>query len=146
TQSDWSLYDFVDRLYSRLRNRRSAIPDLDRAVEAGINSLLHEEARNRERRRMRVESLDAQPAAAIPSPSGLQFVTALVCRDRLNSFIELLDPWTRKAFHAVHIDCDDVPQAVVARRFGMKANSFNKRFQRGIEKAKEKYLALYGPP
>jgi DNA-directed RNA polymerase specialized sigma24 family protein len=95
---------------------------------------------------MRVQSLDAQPPGTIPNPTGLQFVTALVCQDRLRSFIELLDPWTRKAFYAIHIDDDDVPHAAVARRFGMKENSFNKRLSRGMEKAKEKYLALYGAP
>jgi hypothetical protein len=144
-QSEWSLHEYLERLYSRLRTRLLIADDLDYAIDAGIKSLLHEDARNRDRRRRRVQSFEGQPAETTPDPSGLRFLTALVCQDTLRSFIQVLDPWTKMAFYAVHIDGEDVPRAVIARRFGMKENSFNKRFLRGIEKAKARYITLYGP-
>jgi DNA-directed RNA polymerase specialized sigma24 family protein len=144
-QSEWSLHDYLERLYKRLRNRLSASADLDQAIDAGIKSLLHEDARNRARRSIRLQSLDAQQSEPI-DPYGLHFVTTLAVQDKLRKFIELLDPWTRTAFYAVHIDGEGVPRAVVAQRMGMKENSFNKRFQRRMEKAKDQYVKAYGRP
>ena len=144
-QSEWSLHDYLERLYKRLRHRLPATADLDQAIEAGIKSLLHEDARNRTRRWMRFRALDAQqPEAA--DPYGLHFLTALVAQDKLRNFINLLDPWTRTAFYAIHIDGDGVPRAMVAQRMGMKENSFNKRFRRRMEKARDQYIKAYGQP
>jgi hypothetical protein len=144
SQSEWSLHEYLERLYNRLRKRLALVDDLDRAIDSGIQSLLHEDARNRDRRSVRVQPLDDRVANQTPHPSSLQFVTALVCQDKLRRFIELLDPWTRAAFYAVHIDGDEGPRANLARRFGMKERSFNKRLQREIDKAKEKYITIYG--
>jgi hypothetical protein len=142
-QSEWSLHDYLERLYKRLRNRLPATADLDHAIEATIKSLLHEDARNRTRRWTRLQSLDAQQRA-ISDQNALQFLTALVAQDKLTKFIDLLDPWTRMAFYAIHIDGDGVPRAIVAQRMRMKENSFNKRFQRGMNKARDRYITAYG--
>ena len=64
----------------------------------------------------------------------------------LKRFIDLLDPWSKTAFYAVHIDGDGAPRAVVAQRMGMKENSFNKRFQRRMQMAKDQYVKVYGRP
>lgn len=143
-QSEWSLHEYLERLYKRLSSRLPSIDDLDQAIRSGMRSLLHEDARNRDRRRIRLRPLDSQPNETLADPCALQFVTALVSQDKLRKFIELLDPWTKAALYAIHIDGEDTPRAIIAQRMGMKENSFNKRFQRKMEKAKEEYIKVYG--
>lgn len=144
-QSDWSLNDYLSRLYRRLKRRSSTTDDFDHAIDAGVSSLLHENTRNREKRFRRTQPINGATAETIADPSALQFMTALVSRDQLRIFLELLDPWTKTAFYRVYMPGDAVPRAEIARRMGMRENSFNRRFQRGMEKARCRYREVYGP-
>ena len=142
-QLDSSLHDYLKSLYDRLRRRLRDVDDLDHAIDNGINSLLHEQHRNLDRRSFRVKPLGAD-AVSKADPDGLRFVTALISQDKLKAFMELLDPWTKNAFIAIHLEGDGEAGAAVARRLGMRENSFQRKFRRGIDKAKERYISLHG--
>jgi hypothetical protein len=111
-----------------------------------MKSLVHEDLRNQKRRSRRASSIYFQQARVEADPTGLRFVTVLASQDRLKEFTNLLDRWTAAAFFEVHLEDEDVLRAVVAHRFGMTVGAFNKRYERGIARAREKYLRIYGSP
>ena len=145
-RAEWSFGEYLERLYRRLKRRAGTIEDFDQAIEYGMKSLVHEDLRNQERRWKRASSIYFGQANAKTDPNGLRFVTVLASQDRLKEFTNLLDRWTAAAFVEIHLEDEDVPRQVIADRFGMTEGAFNKRYQRGIALAREKYLRIYGYP
>ena len=109
-----------------------------------MKSLVHEDWRNQERRLKRASSVHFQQAKVEADPSALRFAAALASQDKLKKFMNLLDPWTAAALCEVHLEDEDVPRAVIARRLGMTLAAFNRRYERGLERGRAKYLRIYG--
>ena len=127
---DSRLEDVVDRLYNRLRNSRNRDVLNEDAVWSRLVSIVHEE-RRRERKRFWVRR-GVRPLEQHADPDGLEFVTELVRKDQLRAFRECLDPWTWQVFDVRFSSPVPLKSKELAARFGMKVNTFDQRWRRGI--------------
>jgi DNA-directed RNA polymerase specialized sigma24 family protein len=127
---DSRLEDVVDRLYIRLRNSRNRDVLNEDAVWSRLISIVHEE-RRRDRKRFG-SGAESRPLEEHADPDGLEFVTEVVRKDQLRAFRECLDPWTCRVFDVRFSSPVPLKSKELAARFGLKVNTFDQRWRRGI--------------
>jgi len=134
--------DYVDRLYQRARNALVAAPNLDeQAIWSRFISLVHEDRRMERKRFGRVAELKLARTA---DPASTDFVSDLARRDQLRAFRECLDDWTKSAFDYRFATPEPRSSKEMAKAFGMKLNTFDQRWNRGLAAAREEYGRRHG--
>ena len=134
--------DYVDRLYQRARYALLTTPDLDdQAIWGRFVSLVHEDRRVE---RKRFGGIAALKLARTADPASTDFVSVLARRDQVRAFRECLDEWTKQAFDFRYASMEPKSSKQMAKAFGMKLNTFDQRWNRGIAAAREEYRRRHG--
>ena len=136
--------DYVDRLYHRARNALLTASDLDdQAIWRRFISLVHEDRRME---RKRFGGIAEIRLAKTADPESTSFVSDLARRDQLRAFRECLDDWMKNAFDFRFATPEPKSSKEMAKAFGMKANTFDQRWSRGLAAGREEYRRRHGNP
>jgi len=134
--------DYVDRLYQRSRNALLITPDLDdQAIWARFVSLVHEDRRMYRKRFGYAAEIKLARAA---DPASTDFVADLARRDQLRACRDCLDDWMKSAFDFRFSTPEPKSSKEMAKAFGMKPNTFDQRWNRGLAAAREEYRRRHG--
>jgi DNA-directed RNA polymerase specialized sigma24 family protein len=132
----------VDRLYRRARSALLSVPDLDdQAIWGRFVSLVHEDRRMDRKRFGGIGPIKLAKAA---DPSSTDFVSDLARRDQLRAFRECLDDWMRDAFDFRYAALEPKSSKEMAKALGIKVNTFDQRWNRGLAAAREEYRRRHG--
>ena len=136
--------DYVDRLYQRARNALLTTPELDdQAIWGRFVSLVHEDRRMERKRFGGVAEIKLARTA---DPSSTDFVADLARRDQLRAFRDCLDDWMKSAFDFRFATPEPKSSKEMAKAFGMKSNTFDQRWNRGLAAGREEYRRRHGHP
>jgi hypothetical protein len=123
--------DYIDRLYGRLRKALGSIEPTDSAIWSRLVSLVHEDYRQNNKRR--VSTSDLKDIGDLADPSGLEFLTDLFRKDEIDAFRDCLDDWIRQVFDVRLATQFQVKPDKLAKHFGLKRNTFDQRWRRGLK-------------
>jgi len=143
TRDESLVSHYMDRLYSRLRGRLGQVELDERAVMSRLVSLVNED---QQRRQTRFDDKNASQLEIIEDRQSGRFLKELVVRSELSLFKQCSSPWIVMVINLRLGPAADKSDKEIAAMLGMSQYAFSKRWNRGIEAAKEEYARRSSKP
>ena len=143
TRDESLVSHYMDRLYARLRGRLGQLELNERAVMSRLVSLVNED---QQRTQTRFDDKSAKRLELVADRQSGKFLKDVVVRSELALFKECSSPWIVMVINLRLGPAADKSDKEIAAMLGMSPDAFSKRWNRGIEAAKEEYARRSGKP
>ena len=143
TRDESLVSHYMDRLYSRLRGRLGQVELDERAVMSRLVSLVNED---QQRTQTRFDDKSASRLEVVEDRQSGHFLKDLIVRSELALFKQCASPWIVMVINLRLGPAADKMDKEIAAMLGMHQYAFSKRWNRGIEEAKQEYARRTGKP
>lgn len=143
TRDESLVSHYMDRLYSRLRGRLGQVELDERAVMSRLVSLVNED---QQLTQVRFDQKRGSQLELVADRQSGRFLRDLFVQSELALFKECSSPWIAMVINLRLGPAADKSDKQIADMLGMRPYAFSKRWNRGIEAAKEEYTRRSGKP